>query len=147
MNLSGTNARPADEPKDTDTRPDGGDGKLTRAGQVHAKDATRPKTGSEEAVESGKVDELAQELARQRDERQARADAVAKLDLEAKLKREAAAAQREIEEQVRRQRALDEEQAQEERQHNLMAFDKLNKSRRAKGLGPVSWESFLGAQA
>ena len=87
------------------------------------------------------MDELAAELARQRDERQARADAVAALDRDAKLAREAAATEQARLHQIEVQKRLDAETELANRMYNLKAREKVNSfpepgpERRESGVG------------
>lgn len=106
----------------------------------------QPKTTQQCQEEQSKVDELAQALAVQRDERQARAEVLAALGLEEKLRREAAATAAEVIEQQRKQAKQDAENKEANDRANLAAWSRVNRERGQEGLPPITFEQYTGEQ-
>lgn len=104
--------------------------------------AVKMKTPAQVAAEREKVDELALELHRQREERQAKADALAPLEKEAKERHEAAATAQEVLEQARRQVLQDAEDEAANRRANIAAWTRLNLLRRSEGQEPITYETY-----
>ena len=104
----------------------------------------REKTTAQKMADAAKPDALCTELLRVQAIKDKERKLLEDLHAEERKKREQYETAQAVEAQRVAQAKLDEEQAPQERQHNLMAFDRLNKTRRESGLGPVSWERFAG---
>jgi hypothetical protein len=102
----------------------------------------KPKTPAEIAAERAVPDALCTELLRAQAIKDAEKAAVAAIHAEAVAKREAAAAEREVIEQARKQKLQTEQEELENRRHALSAWEKCNAERRSQGLPPVPFDLY-----